>query len=177
MYSKIQQLKSEGLNKSQTARNLGLDIKTVIKYWDIAPQEFAEMRQKSWHRSRKLDKYKAQILARLKKYPDLSASQIYDWLKEIYPLSSFRERTVRRYVAYLRKAYDLPKVISHRQYEAVDELPPGQQCRSISVKLVSPLLAGVRRNSIVWPQFWPIPATNTLRGVISPLPLPVLLLC
>lgn len=127
MYSEIQQLKSEGLNKSQIARKLGLNIKTIIKYWDIDPQKFAELRQNNWHRSSKLDKYQAQILARLKQYPDLSSAQIHDWLKEIYPLSCFRERTVRRYVAALRKTHNLQKIIAYRQCEAVDELPPGQQ--------------------------------------------------
>jgi transposase len=145
MYSEIQQLKSEGLNKSQTARRLRLDIKTIIKYWDIDTQEFAEMSQKSWRRSSKLDKYQAQILARLKEYPDLSAAQIQDWLKELYPLSCFRERTVRRYVAALRKAHGLQKCIAYRQCEAVDELPPGQQMQVDFGEIIVPASGGHKR--------------------------------
>ncbi len=127
MYSKIHQLKTEKLNKSQVARMLGINVKTVIKYWNIEPQEYAKQLRQSYHRSSQLDEYKTNILARLREYPDSSASQIDDWLKEAYPESSFRSRTVRRYVAKLRKDYDLPKVINNRQYEAVEELPPGQQ--------------------------------------------------
>ena len=145
MYSEIQQLKSEGLNKSQTARKLELDIKTIIKYWDISPQEFAEISRKSWHRSSKLDKYQAQIIARLEQYPDLSAAQIQDWLKEIYPLSCFRERTVRRYVAALRKAHGLQKNVAYRQCEAVDELPPGQQMQVDFGEITVPVSVGRKR--------------------------------
>lgn len=127
MYSKIHQLKMEKLNKSQVARKLGLNIKTVIKYWNLDPSQFAEQTQRSFRRSQQLDPYETQILARLREFPDLSSAQIHDWLQEIYPECSVRERTVRRYVAQLRADYNLPKIILHRQYEAVDELPPGQQ--------------------------------------------------
>ena len=50
MYGKIQEMKRTGLNKSQTSRHLGIDYKTVLKYWDMSP--------------------------------DMSAAQIYDWIRE-----------------------------------------------------------------------------------------------
>ncbi len=41
MYSKIQEQKRNGLNKSQTARNLQINRETVRTYWDMTPSEYA----------------------------------------------------------------------------------------------------------------------------------------
>ena len=41
MYGKIQEKKRDGLNKSQTSRCLGIDYKTVLKYWDMTPDDYA----------------------------------------------------------------------------------------------------------------------------------------
>ena len=35
MYRKIDEHKKQGLNKSQVARRLGVNVKTVNKYWDM----------------------------------------------------------------------------------------------------------------------------------------------
>ncbi len=56
----------------------------------------------------------------------MSAAQVCDWLKERYS-TSFRERTVCRYVKALREEYVLRKKPSPRDYEAMPELPMGQQ--------------------------------------------------
>ena len=40
MYGKIQEMKRSGLNKSQTTRRLKIDYKTVMKYWDMRPDDF-----------------------------------------------------------------------------------------------------------------------------------------
>lgn len=96
-------------------------------------------------RSRRLDKYRSQILARLKEYPDFSAAQIHDWLKEVYHEGNFRERTVRRYVASLRKSYNLVKASHYRQCEAVDELPLGQQMQVDFGEISVPSAGGGRQ--------------------------------
>ncbi|NMA90620.1 MAG: hypothetical protein GX972_04750 [Amphibacillus sp.] len=49
-------------------------------------------------RTRKLDKYKNEILSWLKEHLDLSTAQIADWLDERYPDFKVGESTVRRYV-------------------------------------------------------------------------------
>jgi hypothetical protein len=41
MYGQIQEHKRKGFNKSQIARLLGKDYKTILKYWDMTPDEFA----------------------------------------------------------------------------------------------------------------------------------------
>ena len=125
MYSEIHALKCQKFKMSQVASQLSLNPKTVAKYWDMSPEEF----QKHQHRFRhcKMDRFQAAILARIKQFPDLSAAQIMDWIMENYGETSLRERTVRRYVATLRKKYHLPKTRNPRQYEAVEDPPPGYQ--------------------------------------------------
>ncbi|MBQ7066228.1 MAG: hypothetical protein IJN92_05355 [Lachnospiraceae bacterium] len=36
-YGKIQEYKRNGLKKSQVARRLEVDYKTILKYWDMSP--------------------------------------------------------------------------------------------------------------------------------------------
>lgn len=127
MYSEIHQLKSLRLNKSQVARQLNINVKTVSKYWVLDPDDFAEIVQKSSCRSQKLTTYKDVILRWLQNFPDISAAQIQDWLKENYPGIKFRERTVRRFVARLRKEHSIVKRMSQRQYQAVADPPMGKQ--------------------------------------------------
>jgi transposase len=130
MYQDIQQLKELGLNKSQVERQLNINWKTVNRYWDVTPEEFAELQRKAKNRHKKLEPYREQILNWLNKHPDISSAQIHDWLKEYYPDSyQGRERSLRRYISELRKEYQLPKALIYRQYQAVEELPPGQQAQ------------------------------------------------
>ena len=47
IYEKIQELKRNKLNKSQVSRRLGIDYKTVLKYWDMKPDGFAKTRDQA----------------------------------------------------------------------------------------------------------------------------------
>lgn len=127
MYSEIHQLKSMGFNKAQVARQTSCNVKTVKKYWEMDPDDFAEVIENSGSRAKKLNPYKDVILGWLRQYPDMSASQVMDWLKDHYPDDQFRERTVRRFVTWLRKQHLIFKTISERQYQAVPDPPMGKQ--------------------------------------------------
>ncbi len=127
MFSEIHQLKQIGLKKAQVARKLEINVKTVSKYWEATPDEFAAMRQGGKKRSKKLVHYRDVILKWLREHPDIACSQILDWIKEHYDDYSVRERTLRRYVNHLRQKYDLPKPVLSRQYQAIADPPPGRQ--------------------------------------------------
>lgn len=127
MYQEIHQLKEMGLNKSQVARRLSINRRTVDKYWEVTPDGFVKLKEGSRVRTKKLEKHKGLILSWLQEFPDASASQIEDWLKENNIEYCGKERTLRRYVARLREEYEIKKSTQHRQYEAVDELPAGLQ--------------------------------------------------
>jgi len=94
MHGEIHQLKIVGLKRTQAARHLGIDIKTVNKYWNMGPYEFAKQRERSGRRTKELEQYEAVVLGWLKEFPDLTAVQVTDWLKEHYPDETFHDRTV-----------------------------------------------------------------------------------
>jgi len=129
IYEKIQKMKRNKLNKSQVSRRLGIDYKTVLKYWDMTPDDFANSRLHAEKRKKKADQYKAFILEALGKYPDMTAAQIYDWIKEQTNLSDIgvKERAFRNYIVSIRKEYDIKMPESTRQYEAVKDPPMGKQ--------------------------------------------------
>ncbi|MBO8138828.1 MAG: IS21 family transposase [Desulfotomaculum sp.] len=127
MYFKIQDLKKINLNISQIARHLGISRNTVYKYINMTPEEFQQCLERRETKKKKLDPYRDEILGWLKKYPDISAAQIYDWLKEKYPEIDVSEKTVGNLVNHLRKEHAIPKIVHKRQYEAIPDPPMGYQ--------------------------------------------------
>ena len=107
VYSQIQQLKEQGFRKDAVARNLGINWRTVNRYWDMTVDEY-EASLSCVCQVQLLDEYKDTIVKWLSDYPTLSAAQICDWLKENYS-ATFSDRTVCRYVKSLRDEYDLRK--------------------------------------------------------------------
>ncbi len=99
----------------------------------------------------------------LRNHEDVSAAQIQDWLTEHYQ-ERYKERTVRDYVAKLRKSYDLPRQKTGREYGSIPELPPGVQmqadfgffnadrpgARRIKLYFVVFILAHSRYKYLVW---------------------------
>jgi transposase len=125
VYSEIQQLKEKGFKKTAVAQQLGINRRTVNRYW-LMPVDVYEATQKKICRQKMLSEYQDIILQWMKEYPTISASQICDWLKENYK-AYFKDRTVSRYVKELRESYDLKKMPEPRSYEAVPERPMGRQ--------------------------------------------------
>lgn len=81
-------------------------------------------------RKKKLDPYEMVIQTWLSEHPDLSASQIYDWLMDKYPQGvQVGESTVRNYVRELRKKYGIPKTKAQRIYQAIPDPPMGKQAQ------------------------------------------------
>lgn len=125
VYSKIQQFRQAGFSQRQVARRLGINRKTVKRYWEMPVNEYEEM-SSTVCRMQYLDKYQEQIMRWLREFPDMTAAQVCDWLREHYR-DEISERTVSRYVKQLREEYGLKKSVVPREYEAVPELPMGQQ--------------------------------------------------
>jgi hypothetical protein len=57
MYSEIQQKKKEGFRKTQAARKLGINFRTVDKYWDMPPDKYAHTLEDTRTRIKKGDIY------------------------------------------------------------------------------------------------------------------------
>ena len=130
MYMEIQKLKALGFKKTSTSRKLGIDFRTVKKYWDMSAQEFELQKETANVRVKKADDFRDDMINWLTQYPDMTSAQIYDWLVEKYGDGvSFAERTLRDYVAELRLTENIPRVEGYRQYEAVVDPPMGYQAQ------------------------------------------------
>ena len=127
MYLDIQDLKKKHFNVSQISRRLDLSRTTVYKYLDIIPEEMEQILEKRKTRSKKLDKHRELIKSWLIQYQDMTSAQVFDWLQERKLDGGVSEGTVRNYVRQLREECGIPQVKYVRQYEAIDELPAGQQ--------------------------------------------------
>lgn len=127
MYTKIQELLELGLNKSQIARYLGISRPTLYEYINLSPDEFGQRIKEMRTRRKKADRYYDEILSWLLEFPDLSGSQIYDWLEEKYHELNFAESTLRKYISCLREKHNIPKNITSRVYEAIEDPPMGKQ--------------------------------------------------
>ncbi len=125
VYSRIQQMRQAGFSQRQVARRLDINRKTVKRYWEMPLEEYEKMNL-GICRMQALDKYEKQIVRWLLEFPTLTAAQVSDWLKEQYRAEG-SERTVSRYVKQLREKDGLKKSQPPREYEAVPELPMGQQ--------------------------------------------------
>lgn len=125
VYSQIQQLKEKGFKKTTVAKLLGINRRTVNRYWDMLADEY-EINASNICREKALGEFGGIVLKWLHSYPSMSSAQVCDWLKEHYS-AEFSERTVSRFVKDLRKEYGIKKVTDPREYEAVAELPMGQQ--------------------------------------------------
>lgn len=123
----VHQLKKQGFSISAIARKCSLSRTTVYEYLEMDYEEACRWVDVLKTRKRKLEPYEDKILNWLKEHPDLTASQISDWLEEYCEFNTVGESTVRTYVKELREKYHIPKSHTFRRYEAVEELPKGQQ--------------------------------------------------
>lgn len=127
LYIEIKQLADKGLNVSQIASQLKISRPTVYHYLEMTFEEADRWAATLCTRQKKLDAYQDWILAWLQEFPHLSAAQIKDWLLERFPTLKVGDSTVRLYVKELREINQIPKQNPQRTYQAVPELPMGQQ--------------------------------------------------
>ena len=142
----IQFLARQGLNKTQIARRLGVDRKTVRKSLALDVDEFVKNPAK-WPSI--LDPYKRYLQYRLEMLPELSAVRLYREIStlscpggkgaELLPDIPYQgsERTVRRYVSEIR-----PR--NARVYRPIETLP-GEQAQADWGHFGHITLGGVRR--------------------------------
>ncbi len=164
MYIDIRQLHEQGFNVSQIARKIGLSRTTVYAYLNRKPEEMHVWLAGTKERTKKLTPYHDEILSWVKEHQDMSAAQVFDWLQEKHFDLNVAESTVRRYVRSLRERYQLPKVTSRRQYEAIPDPPLGQQIQvdfgqtvqqttkkeQIRLYFISFVLSHSRYKAVIW---------------------------
>lgn len=131
MWYKIHHLLSKRFKKSQIAQILGIHRSTVIRYCKMSELEFLSRPSPGGNRPEKLRKYEQYVQETLRKYPELSAAQVGDWIKEYDPsMPSVSTKTIYNFVCKVRKKYNIPKVPpSKRIYEKLPDTPYGQEAQ------------------------------------------------
>ena len=90
MYSQIKQLQEEGFSEANVAKRLGINRRTVRRYWDMSADEYENQ---CISRIKLLGEHQEIITHWLREYQTVSAAQVCDWPKEHYG-SKYPERTV-----------------------------------------------------------------------------------
>lgn len=130
MYSKIQQEKGQGFSRDATSRHLHPSWTTIDRYWDMTTEEY----ESTWnqHFKSNLDKHRDWVVSWLESFPDVSASQIRDWLHEHFN-EVFIDRTLRNYVygcgvrtICQNPSYVRPKILTLRCRLQDEEATPAQ---------------------------------------------------
>jgi len=130
IYVQIQQLKRQRFKKMQIANKLNIDVKTVRKYYDMSEKEYADYLLQCSERYRSMTKYNYFLIAKLQEHPDVTSSQLYDWLREAYK-DDFKisYSSVRLHIKRLREREGILKPSAIRQLQAVKDLPFGYQAQ------------------------------------------------
>jgi len=130
MYHEIHKLQRLGFSISRIADYLGCNFRTVQKYLNMSEQQYEQFLIRSSQRVKVLDAYETFVKNKLTDYPDTTAAQLHDWLKEhhsVFPAVS--PRTVYNFVMYVRQKYNIPLEPRLRDYFPVEELPYGEQAQ------------------------------------------------
>lgn len=128
MYHEIHQLARLGFKKARIARYLVIDARTVGKYLAMSEQDYERFLTGGSRRGKKLSEYERFVRDKLIEFPDTSAAQMHDWLKEHHPeFPDVTGRTVYNFVMFVRAEHNIPVVGPQREYFPVEELPYGQQ--------------------------------------------------
>ena len=124
MYHEIHRLNRLGFSKAQIARFLVRDPRTVTRYLKMDEEEYEQFLLRSTSRQKSLDPYEAFVLENLNQYPETSAAQIHDWLKEYFDdLPEVTGRTVYNFVMFVRQKHNIPYVAPTREFFSVEDLP------------------------------------------------------
>lgn len=144
MYAKIQRLKEKGYRKQQAAKELGIDRKTVRKYWDMGETEYACYHLETKERTKIMDPYRDFVLGEITQHPEINSAIIFDHLLEVFKDFAPSKRTVRLYVCNLREAEGIPAPSKIRQYGESPELPFGFQAQVDLGQMCAPESSGTR---------------------------------
>ena len=129
-YHEIHKLHRQGHSISYISEYLGMNWRTVKKYLAMDDREYEVFLNRPPNRNKILSRYEEFVCSKLKSFPDTSAAQMHDWLKEHhdnFPMVS--PKTVFNYVMWIRQKYHLLKTPKQRQFSMAEELPYGKQAQ------------------------------------------------
>lgn len=109
---------NEGVPKKESARRLGVDVKTVRRHLR-GPEEYPARRTPK--RGRSLDAHRDEIVALIERDERISAKRIGRLLEEAHGIRH-NERTMRRYVHDVRGSLCSPETFIHRTHVPGDAM-------------------------------------------------------
>jgi transposase len=130
MYHEIHRMNREGFSDSRISRQLVVNRHTVKRYLSMSEDDYNLFLERQSNRKKELHPYQEFVREKLSIYPDTSAAQMHDWLKEHYhDFPSVSQKTVYNFVMWARQKYNIPKVVLPREYAIVEETPYGKQAQ------------------------------------------------
>ena len=130
MYHEIHKLSRLGFSIAKIANYILSDPRTVSKYLKMNESEYEQFLIHSCKRTKTLETYETFVANKLFDYPDTSAAQVHDWLKEHHPdFPEVTPRTVYNFVMFVRQKHNIPFEPQSREYFPVEELPYGEQAQ------------------------------------------------
>jgi len=94
----------------------------------MTKENYKKYHLKGQYRSKVLSPYETFFREKLGQFPETSAAQIHDWLKEYHPeFPPANPPTVYNFVMFFRQKHDIPIVKVSRKYFPIEELPCGEQ--------------------------------------------------
>lgn len=130
MYHEVHRMHREGYSISKINDLLGLHRNTIRKYLSMREADYEALLIKQSERRKDLDSYEAFVRERLRLFPETSAAQMHDWLKEHHSdFPKVNPKTIFNFVHWIRDKYNIPKLSVKRQHQVVEELPYGKQAQ------------------------------------------------
>jgi len=162
MFREIQGFRRQGHTKAAIVRELGLDPKTVAKYFAMVEERWRAYRREHLFRDKLFDRYRGEILEvyEANGCRKLQMASVYDYLEERYGALPANEQSLRNYIGYLVGTEALKLEETGRLYSKVPELPFGKQmqldfgqhrCRSgLRLYIFAALLSASRYKFVVF---------------------------
>ena len=147
MYKQIQTFKRQGYSKGKIAITLGMDPKTVAKYYHMDEKDFRCYRQQHMFRDKMLEGYEEDILEVYEKneFKRLNMSAVYDYLEERPPIES---------VCAARRDILKRDLYNYKGIQMVDLVHASRGCRyncyPCAVAYLGELFEAVAQNSVVF---------------------------
>jgi transposase len=129
MYHEIKKLQKLGYGKNRITRELSINKRTVIKYWDMDEEGYREYLNKSRYRDKEYDGLHEAILELYRENENMRipVSAVYDYLEETMGGLPASENSLRNYIMYLEETDELKFTEKKRYYTRVPEMPYGKQ--------------------------------------------------
>jgi len=129
MYHEIKRMQKAGVSRNRISKEMGIDKKTVRKYWNMEDTEYHNYIDEYRYREKEFEIFKGAIieLYAQNEFNKLPIASVYDFLEERHGLLPANENSLRNYTHYLIETNQLTINNKFRHYTKVPELPYGKQ--------------------------------------------------